>query len=593
MNNFAADAGHTFQIPVMGTGFTIDSPAKVARFGISSVISLVDDVLIEQIREYYCKKEDEPYEEIKASDPSHRAHRISEYLNLLDRIIKQQVEKMRQEPFFSGGDLDKYFELLPDTSSLKNLYNGLKNCNDKSRREEIETTLRENVIPGSIDCNIMTKLNSPSGKQGFEETYAATALRGFGESVVDASLIFSAGISREMFSYLEKFKDFFADTAGQIKKRIVLKVSDYRSALLQGKMLAKKGLWVSEYRIESGLNCGGHAFATKGELMGPILQEFKNRRDDLVEQLGSIYLTSIKKLGIDTPQQIPRLEVTIQGGIGTPEEDRMLRSYYKANKTGWGTPFMLVPEATTIDDEHLHLLAEADEDTVFLSDASPLGVKFWNLKNSSSENQRRRRIEEGKPGSKCTKRFCTFNSDYTDNPVCTASAAYLKKHLAAIEASDASEKEKAYKRKYALSRSCICDELGGGALLEYGIREKSGVAVCCGSNIVNFSKIVTLREMIDHIYGRSLLPMKEGRPHMFIQELRLYIDFLKEEVEKANIGVCEWTETFFESFRENMIKSISYYRDVAPNVAEHELETFQKNLDESETEVRALRFPNP
>ena len=55
----------------------------------------------------------------------------------------------------------------------------------------------------------------------------------------------------------------------------MLKVSDFHSAVVQGKFLAKRGLWVSEYRIESGLNCGGHAFATKGLLLGPILDEFQ------------------------------------------------------------------------------------------------------------------------------------------------------------------------------------------------------------------------------------------------------------------------------------------------------------------------------
>ena len=44
-------------------------------------------------------------------------------------------------------------------------------------------------------------------------------------------------------------------------------MSDFRSALIQGKFLAKKGLEVAEFRIESGLNCGGHAFATDGHLM--------------------------------------------------------------------------------------------------------------------------------------------------------------------------------------------------------------------------------------------------------------------------------------------------------------------------------------
>ena len=41
---------HTFHIPVMGTAFTIDTPIKVARFGISSVMSIGDDELCETMR---------------------------------------------------------------------------------------------------------------------------------------------------------------------------------------------------------------------------------------------------------------------------------------------------------------------------------------------------------------------------------------------------------------------------------------------------------------------------------------------------------------------------------------------------------------
>lgn len=46
---------HSFHIPVLGLAFSIDSPLKVARYGISSVISIVDDELIERIRAYYSK----------------------------------------------------------------------------------------------------------------------------------------------------------------------------------------------------------------------------------------------------------------------------------------------------------------------------------------------------------------------------------------------------------------------------------------------------------------------------------------------------------------------------------------------------------
>ena len=43
---------HNFHIPVMGLAYTIDSPIRVAHFGISSVISITDDELTEKMRAY-------------------------------------------------------------------------------------------------------------------------------------------------------------------------------------------------------------------------------------------------------------------------------------------------------------------------------------------------------------------------------------------------------------------------------------------------------------------------------------------------------------------------------------------------------------
>src|SRR3990167_7728942 len=99
------DSPHTFHIPVMGTGFTIDTPLRVARYGISSVVSLVDDVLIEQMRKFHCQKEGEPYEEIKIADPDSRARRITAYLNLLDRLVKSQVHSLQAASFGSGSEI--------------------------------------------------------------------------------------------------------------------------------------------------------------------------------------------------------------------------------------------------------------------------------------------------------------------------------------------------------------------------------------------------------------------------------------------------------------------------------------------------------
>ncbi len=67
---------HKFYIPVMGTGFTIDTPLKVARYGISSVVSLVDDVLIEQMRKRLTRDSGQDYEEIDSNEEDSTTSRL-------------------------------------------------------------------------------------------------------------------------------------------------------------------------------------------------------------------------------------------------------------------------------------------------------------------------------------------------------------------------------------------------------------------------------------------------------------------------------------------------------------------------------------
>jgi hypothetical protein len=93
-------------------------------------------------------------------------------------------------------------------------------------------------------------------------------------------------------------------------------VSDFRSAFIQAKFLAKKGIWISKFRIESGLNCGGHAFATEGFLLGPILEEFKEKKVDMISEFFDLYQKALvtKNLAISLA---PALKISVQGGIGT------------------------------------------------------------------------------------------------------------------------------------------------------------------------------------------------------------------------------------------------------------------------------------
>ncbi|MFC1574434.1 hypothetical protein ACFL30_04550, partial [Candidatus Latescibacterota bacterium] len=589
-NNVSA---HTFHIPVMGTGFTIDTPLHVARYGISSVISLVDDVLIEQMRKYHCEKASEPYEEIPNSDTDSRAHRITAYLDLLDRLVKKQVEDLRKTPFEKGSEITRYYELFPD-SPLKNDYVSMLNTYDPLEKARMQAHLRKCVIPGAIDVNVMTKLDCLRSVNGDtlppEYSDAKSALRGFALSTTSSSIVCSAGMNREFYRYFTNFDNFFPDTDGTLQKKIILKVSDYRSAEIQGKFLAKSGLWVSEFRIESGLNCGGHAFATKGTLLGPIMEEFKEKREELVNKLHAVYKPALESIERPINSDPFDIRITAQGGIGTAEENNFLLRYYNVDSTGWGTPFLLVPEAVNLDEEHLAKITAVSEDNVFLSDSSPLGVPFWNLRNSASEEKRRKRIFNGRPGSECRKGYLKLNMEITDIPVCKASSAYQVRRLKMLENESLPPEQYQEKKEDILSKSCICHDLAGCATGKNDIDPDAASAVCCGPNIVNFSKITSLNEMIDHIYGRTSLLTSSNRPNMFVRELMIYIDYYQKEVEKSSHDLTVRTQNYLNEFKSNLLDGIDYYFNLSEKFLEEQKHQILFDLTMLKNELENIQF---
>ena len=263
---------HRFHIPVMGTGFTIDTCLKVARFGIHSVLSLGDDEMIERVREHHCREYAFHYEEIAGGSGDHRARRITAYLNQLNQLVNDQFEILRHQPFEKEEDITRYFTLLPE-GQLKTEYNAMMAETDLDQKTRRQDELRRLMKPGHINVNVMTKVDCTIDRVDNrmldpDKTDALNGLKGYGESDLQSSIIFSAGMNPRLYGAIAKYPDFFPDPSGEIKKKIVLKVSDYRSASIQGRFLAKRGIWVSEWRFESGLNCGGHAFATQGMLMG-------------------------------------------------------------------------------------------------------------------------------------------------------------------------------------------------------------------------------------------------------------------------------------------------------------------------------------
>lgn len=529
---------HLFHIPVMGTGHSIDSPIRVAHLGINSVISVVDDLLCEKIRKHYCGVFNLPYENIPQSAHDGRAKRISAYLETVSEIVSLKFEELKEMSLFEGTEKDRYFKLLPDSNPLKITYQFIESLTDKENREKLIKELTDKMMPGSIDVNIMAKVDAlrmddEDKPMSSEFSDASAALRGFANSTLSSSLVLSAGFNPRLYSYLSEFQDFYRDKTGQIKKSIILKVSDFRSALIQGKFLAKKGLEVAEFRIESGLNCGGHAFASDGHLMPVLLQEFREKRDQLVETFQPLIKSFYETEDLEYPELSEEEltpKITVQGGIGTSGEMQRLIEDFKMDGTGWGSPFLLVPEATCVDDFTSKLLASAGEKELYLSNVSPLGVPFNNIRGSGSEIHTQALVDKGKPGSKCPKGFLVSNTEFTENPICTASAQYQLLKINQIHESDMDDRLKEKQKNKVMEKTCLCTNLGTGSLIRLGIMKPSygRQAICPGPNVAWFNREYKLDEMVDHIYGKRDSLVHEERPHMFAKELTMYVDYLSE-----------------------------------------------------------------
>jgi len=558
---------HTFHIPIMGVSFTIDSPLRVSQYGIDSVVSLVDDSLFEKLRKMYSEKFEVPYHEITDKIEDFRAKRITSYLNMMNEQAEKKIEEIKNAGAEKFNEIKEYFNMLPDSSEIKQEFNQL--TEKYFNFSEVKNWINENLTPGSIDVNIMTKVDKANYRNGeklpVEYNDAHAALRGYAKSDLKSSVILSAGMSPRLYSYIEKFEDFFPDANGEIKKKVVLKVSDYRSALIQGKFLAKKGIWVSEYRIESGLNCGGHAFATDGFLMGPILNEFKIHREQLIDSVNEILVDALEKKGRTVPNGKLPLKITAQGGVGTNEEHNFLIEEYGIDSVGWGSPFLLVPEATSVDEHTRKQLVNATEDDLYLSGISPLGVPFNSLRGNTKDIEKLALAEQGKPGSFCPKEFLVSNTEFTDKPICTASYRYQRLKIKELDASALPQVE--YQKRYdkIVEKSCLCVGLRTSSLLENNLDrdgESDGVSICPGPNTAYFSKQLSLKEMVDHIYGRTNVISRTDRPNMFVKELGIYIDYLQGKIDETKSQWNAKQEKYLMTFAENLKEGVKYYQDL-------------------------------
>ena len=97
-------------------------------------------------------------------------------------------------------------------------------------------------------------------------------------------------------------------------------------------------------------------------------------------------------------------------------------------------------------------------------------------------------------------------------------------------------------------------------------------------------------ELIDHIYGRIDLLKDKARPHMFVNEMKLYVDYLKDEMRRTKLRLVNHSPAYFETFRANLIEGVTFYRTRIKDRLRHGREAFDSGLQALVDELESLNF---
>jgi len=137
--------------------------------------------------------------------------------------------------------------------------------------------------------------------------------------------------------------------------------------------------------------------------------------------------------------------------------------------------------------------------------------------------------------------------------------------------------------------------VGTSALLVNNLNTKTegeGVSICPGPNMAYFSKKMSLKELVDHIYGRVNVITRNDRPNMFIKELKIYIDYLRNKIEETRTSVNVKQEKYLLGFAQHIKEGITYYADLFGGLKDMVEDKKNDILRELDASMRTLQLLN-
>src|SRR5690606_3210973 len=99
-------------------------------------------------------------------------------------------------------------------------------------------------------------------------------------------------------------------------------------------------------------------------------------------------------------------------------------------------------------------------------------------------------------------------------------------------------------------------------------------------------------EMVKHIYGKINLLQGVSRSSLFINELNLYVEYLKKDIQ-AHIDRLDAKKIKqLEKFKEQLLLGVDYYKNLAAhfsNQTEQYLKCFSDELLAIEAQLQSIR----
>jgi hypothetical protein len=99
--------------------------------------------------------------------------------------------------------------------------------------------------------------------------------------------------------------------------------------------------------------------------------------------------------------------------------------------------------------------------------------------------------------------------------------------------------------------------------------------------------------MVSHIYGKLNLLNDNDRPNLFVNELNLYVEYLKKDVSKHLQEMSDKKAKYVSKFKEQLQVGIDYYKQLVPKIT-NQTEVYRKKmLNELKVIEEQLQQLNP